>query len=106
MKSRYLSSLIALWFAALFFAPHPALAQTPPPLGVLQQFSVMAQSGVVGSAGAGSVVQGDVGSFATDTVTNFPPSSVTAGFFVRHVALRGCGPAGAARTDSIAAFVA
>jgi hypothetical protein len=106
MKRRYLSSLIALGFAAFLFAPDPALAQTPPPLGVLQQFSVMAQSGVVGSAGAGSVVNGDVGSFPTDTVTNFPPSSVGPGFFVRHVALGDTGLLTQARTDSIAAFVA
>jgi hypothetical protein len=52
------------------------------------------------------VVSGDVGSFATDTVTNFPPSGVTAGFFVRHVALGDTGLLTQARTDSIAAFLA
>jgi hypothetical protein len=106
MNCRYLTLSGAMGVAALLYGPSAALAQVPPPLGVLQQFSVMAQSGVVGSAGAGTVVSGDVGSFATDTVTNFPPSNVTAGFFVRHVALGDTGLLTQARTDSIAAFLA
>jgi len=104
MKRRYLSSLAAVGFGALFYGPSPALAQVAPPLGVLQQFSVLGGSAVTGSAGAGTVVAGDVGSRPTDTINNFPPSSVTAGFFVRRVAL-GDGPLLIqARTDATTAF--
>ena len=54
--------------------------------------------------GAGTVIAGDVGSQPTDTITNFPPSNVTAGFFVRRVAL-GDGPLLIqARNDATAAF--
>ena len=48
-----------------------------PNLGVAGQFGVLANSGVTGSAGAGTVVCGDVGSSPTPTITNFPPSTVT-----------------------------
>jgi len=65
---------------ALLCGPVPALAQTAPPLGVLQQFSVLGNSGVTGSTGAGTVVAGDVGSSPTASITNFPPSSVTPPF--------------------------
>jgi hypothetical protein len=106
MKRRYLSSLVAVGLAVLFYGSDPALAQVAPPLGVLQQFSVLGGSAVTGSAGAGTVVAGDVGSFPTDTINNFPPSSVTAGFFVRRVAL-GDGPLLIqARSDATAAFLA
>ena len=106
MNSRRLTIAGAVGFAVLLCGPSTALAQVAPPLGVLQQFSVMANSGVVGSAGAGTVVNGDVGSFPTDTVTNFPPSSVGAGFFVRRIAAGDLGLLTQARTDSIAAFSA
>ncbi len=81
--------------------------QVAPPAGAaLRQFSVFGNTGVVGSAGAGSIVDGDVGSWATDTVTNFPPSSVTPGHSVRHV-VSGDGPLLIqADTDRTAAFVA
>jgi hypothetical protein len=104
MKRRHSSFLAAVGFAALLYSPSPALAQIAPPLGVLQQFSVLGGSAVSGSAGAGTVVAGDVGSRPTDTISNFPPSSVTAGFFVRHVAL-GDGPLLIqARNDATTAF--
>ncbi len=67
-------------FAALLCGPFPALAQTAPPLGVLQQFSVLGNSGVTGSGGAGTAVNGDVGSSPTASITNFPPSTVTPPF--------------------------
>lgn len=69
-----------LVFAALLHGPSPALAQTAPPLGVVQQFSVLGNSGVTGSVGAGTAVNGDVGSSPTASITNFPPSSVTPPF--------------------------
>ncbi len=81
MKQRYLKRLAALaGFTALFSIPSPALAQTAPSLGVLQPFSVLGNSGVTGSTGAGTVVNGDVGSSPTASISNFPPSSVTPPF--------------------------
>ena len=81
MKRTY-SNLLGAFVgcAALLCGPVPALAQTAPPLGVLQQFSVLGNSGVTGSTGAGTVVTGDVGSSPTASITNFPPSSVTPPF--------------------------
>jgi hypothetical protein len=66
--------------AALLYGPAPAAAQSAPPLGVLQQFSVLGNSGVTGSTGAGTLVGGDVGSSPTPSISNFPPSSVAPGF--------------------------
>jgi len=40
----------------------------------------LGNSGVTGSTGAGTVVNGDVGSSPTASITNFPPSSVTPPF--------------------------
>jgi hypothetical protein len=61
-------------------APGPLRAQVAPNLGTAHRFGALGDSGVTGSAGAGTVVNGDVGSFPTATVTNFPPSTVGAGF--------------------------
>ena len=61
---------------ALVCCPLVAQAQTAPPLGVAEQFSVLGNSGVTGSTGAGTVVNGDVGSSPTATISNFPPSTV------------------------------
>lgn len=81
MKRTYFTLPAAfLGFAVLLYGPIPALAQTAPPLNVLQQFSVLGNSGVTGSTGAGTVVNGDVGSSPTASITNFPPSSVTPPF--------------------------
>lgn len=59
--------------------PFPALAQSAPPLGAVASFSVLGNSGVTGSTGAGTVVHGDVGSSPTASISNFPPSSVSPG---------------------------
>ncbi len=81
MKRAYFSLLGAfVGFAALLYGPFPVLAQSAPPLGILQQFSVLGNSGVTGSTGAGTVVSGDVGSSPTASITNFPPSSVAPPF--------------------------
>ena len=81
MKRSYVGLLCALvGFVALLYGPSPALAQTAPSLGVAQRFSVLGNSGVTGSTGAGTVVNGDVGSSPTASITNFPPSSVTPPF--------------------------
>lgn len=67
-------------FTALLYGFSTAVAATAPPLGLVQQFGVLGGSGVTGAAGAGVVVDGDVGSSPTATIINFPPSSVTPGF--------------------------
>jgi hypothetical protein len=48
----------------------------------VQQFSVLGNSGVTGSTGVGTAVNGDVGSSPTASVTNFPPSTATPPFTV------------------------
>lgn len=68
--------------ALLFYGPHSVRAQTAPALGVAQQFSVLGNSGVTGTAGAGTTVNGDVGSSPTASITNFPPSTVTPPFIL------------------------
>lgn len=102
MKRTHRSLLGAfLGFAALLYGPSGALAQTAPPLGVVQQFSVLGSSGVTGSTGAGTVVNGDVGSSPTASITNFPPSSVTPPFILH---LTNDPVVQQARTDAIAAY--
>ena len=70
--------LASVGLAALVSLAHaaPARAQVAPPLGVAEQFGALGNSGVTGSTGLGTVVDGDVGSSPTATITNFPPSSV------------------------------
>ena len=81
MKRKSSTLLSGAGFAAVILCSRlPALAQTAPPLGVVQQFSVLGNSGVTGSTGAGTVVNGDVGSSPTASISNFPPSSVTPPF--------------------------
>ncbi len=65
---------------AILLVPFSVLAQVAPPSGVWQQFSALGNSGVTGSTGAGTIVNGDVGSSPTATVTNFPPSTVSPPF--------------------------
>jgi Ice-binding-like len=80
---------IAVALAMAVASARDASAQTPATIGPnLERFSVFGSGGVVGSAGAGTTVNGDVGGFATCTVTNFPPSNVVPPF-VNH----GPGPA-------------
>ncbi|HSM51820.1 MAG TPA: IPTL-CTERM sorting domain-containing protein [Thermoanaerobaculia bacterium] len=79
--SRSLRFLASLGLAAAWFCGAvPALAQTAPPLGVLEQFAVLGNSAVTGSTGAGTVVDGDVGSSPTASISNFPPSTVNPPF--------------------------
>ena len=102
MKRRYFS---LLGLAACLYGPSAALAQVAPALGVVQQFSVLGGSGVTGSAGAGTLVVGDVGSFPTCNVTNFPPSTVFPPFLL-HGPVVCDGTVATARGDATAAFVA
>ncbi len=87
--------------ALFLYTPMAAVAQVAPPLGLVQQFSVLGASGVTGSTGAGTVVTGDVGSSPTATVTNFPPSSVTPPFTLH---LTNDAIVQQAHLDSIAAY--
>ncbi len=76
MDQKSLRILACVGFVLSLHGSFPALAQTAPPLGVVQQFSVLGNSGVTGSTGVGTIVNGDVGSSPTASVTNFPPSTV------------------------------
>ena len=54
-----------------------AFAQSQPPLGIsLPQFGVLGGSGVTGSTGLGTSVNGDVGSSPTPTILNFLGSTI------------------------------
>jgi hypothetical protein len=74
MKRRYLSSLAALGFAALFCGPSPALAQVAPPLGFFGQFGILAAQGV--TANGTTVVSGDVGSYPNPAISGAGLSTV------------------------------
>lgn len=102
MQRTFTSLLSTLGVAALLIlVPFQILAQTAPPMGVLDQFSVLGNSGVTGSTGAGTVVNGDVGSSPTATISNFPPSSVTPPFTLH---LTNDLTVQQAHTDAIAAY--
>ena len=94
-----LAALVA--FAVLLCVPSTTWAQVAPDLGVAGQFGALGNSGVTGSAGGGTVVDGDVGSSPTPTIINFPPSSVLAPFTLH---LSNDAVVQQARVDSIAAY--
>ncbi|HUE88533.1 MAG TPA: ice-binding family protein [Vicinamibacterales bacterium] len=71
-------------FAALVCVPSTIWAQVAPPLGTAAQFGALGNSGVTGSTGAGTIVNGDVGSSPTATITNFNPPSTTVAPFIVH----------------------
>ena len=73
IRNRSLPAGMAL--AASLCLPLVAVAQVAPPLGVAQQFGALGNSGVTGSTGLGTIVDGDVGSSPTPAISNFPPSS-------------------------------
>jgi Ice-binding-like len=80
-RSMLIFAAVLLTLAAFLFGPSPALAQSAPPLGPsLPQFGVLGGASVTGSTGAGTSVNGDVGSSPTPTVTTFPPSSTVSPF--------------------------
>jgi hypothetical protein len=100
MQRQY-SGLLAILGVAAFLYGSSAFAQVAPPMGVLEQFSVLGNSGVTGSTGAGTVVNGDVGSSPTASISNFPPSSVTPPFTLH---LTNDLTVQQAHTDAIAAY--
>jgi hypothetical protein len=65
---------------AVIVMQSPLRAQTAPNLGTAAQFALLGNSAVTGSSGSGTVVSGNVGSFPTGSISNFPPSTVAAGF--------------------------
>ena len=81
MTRRHLGGLAAsIGLAALVLAQSSLLAQVAPNLRTAQQFGVLGNSAVTGSTGSGTVVNGHVGSYPTASISNFPPSTVGAGF--------------------------
>lgn len=76
----------ALGAVALLVSQSFLQAQVAPSLGTAAQFGALGNSAVTGSAGAGTVVTGDVGSFPTATISNFPPSTVAPPFTLHNSA--------------------
>jgi hypothetical protein len=68
-------SLIALTGAVTLSATALVNAQQSPNLGVAGFYGILGASAVTGSTGAGSTVTGNVSSYPTHTITNFPPST-------------------------------
>jgi hypothetical protein len=91
----------AFILAMLLSTPARLSAQVAPPLGTAARFGALANSGVTGSAGGGTVVSGDVGSSPTPTISNFPPSSVAPPFTLHG---GNDGVVQQARIDAIAAY--
>jgi hypothetical protein len=88
MKRHGLLVLAAAGFAALLYQTYPARlsAQVAPTLGRAAEFGALGAASVVGSAAPGTVVNGDVGSYPTPAVSNFPPSSTVPPFTVHRAA--------------------
>jgi hypothetical protein len=82
---KHLVLVMAIGVMTVLVSPF-LLAQVAPTLGTAAQFALLGNSAVTGSTGAGTVVSGDVGSFPTATISNFPPSTVTPGFTLHNSA--------------------
>lgn len=95
--------LITILGCSLVLLASPVFAQVAPDLGVAGQFGALGNSGVTGSTTAGTVVTGDVGSYPTPTISNFPPSSTVAPYIVHFAA---DGVVQQARADANAAYTA
>lgn len=103
MARNITSALLLSTFVTISFGVGTAAAQVAPPLGVARAFGVLGNSAVTGSTGSGTVVTGDVGSSPTASISNFPPSSVQAPFFLH---LTNDGTVQQARIDTNAAYAA
>jgi len=86
---------------AILCVSSPTWAQVAPPLGTAAAFGALGNSGVTGATGLGVVVSGEVGSFPTPTIINFPPSSTSPPFTVRRTA---DAVVAQARIDAIASY--
>jgi hypothetical protein len=98
--------LASLGFAALLWIPSTTWAQVAPPLGIAQQFGALGNSGVTGATGSGVLVNGDVGSSPTPSISNFPPSSTVAPFIVHNTGVQPDGTVQQAHADAITAYTA
>src|SRR5438270_30662 len=73
-------------FLCVVLASSVMRAQVSPNLGTAQQFGVLGNSAVTGSTGSGTLVNGDVGSYPTPSISNFPPSRTVAPFIIHNSA--------------------
>ena len=94
---KYLREVLLL--AALACIPSGVWAQS---LGDAQSFAVVGQAGVTAAGGAGTVVNGDVGSSPSASITGFPPAVVSPPFGIH----ANDGPAVAAQAADVALFTA
>jgi len=69
-------------FGTFLLGASSTLAAVAPPLGQVQSFAVLGGSAVTGQTGTGALIDGDVGSSPTPSITNFPPSQVLLPFFL------------------------
>lgn len=67
---------------AVLLTASTARAAVAPPLGAVETFAVLGGAGVTAGGGAGTVVDGDVGSSPTPSITGFPPALVDPAFFL------------------------
>lgn len=72
-------SMIALTGAVTLSATTTVNAENAPLLNYAGTFGLLGASAVTGSTGGGSTVNGNVGSSPTNTINNFPPSTINAG---------------------------
>ncbi len=100
MRRNLTRSTLFAMFTAVFAGS--AAAQVAPPLGVARQFGVLGNSAVTGATGSGVVVNGDVGSSPTSSISNFPPSTVALPFSLHPT---NDGVVVQARIDTNAAYV-
>lgn len=101
MNSTHLRIHTGLALLVLLGSSAIASAQTAPPLGTAAQFAVLGNSAVTGATGSGALVNGDVGSSPTPTVTNFPPSRTSPPFIVHTT---NDGVVSQAHADAVAAY--
>jgi len=86
MKRTCFSLVASVGFVALLCVPSTTWAQVAPTLGAAERFGVLGNSAVTGSTGSGTLVNGDVGSYPTPTINNFPPSRTVAPSIVHYSA--------------------
>jgi hypothetical protein len=86
MTRKALNVVAGLGLFILLFGASRASAQVAPTLGAAAHFGVLGGSAVTGSTGSGTLVNGDVGSYPTPTISNFPPSSTVPPYIVHNSA--------------------
>jgi hypothetical protein len=101
MNRRQIRHAAAAGCGLLLILSSVAWAQTAPTLGIAGQFGCLGNSGVTGATGSGVEVEGDVGSYPTATIINFPPSYTVPPWIVHYTA---DGVVQQARSDADAAY--